>query len=359
MANEAHVAILRQGVKVWNAWQRANPMVQPDLQGADLRGMNLSEANFSSTFLFRADLSGATLTQAILTRAILSSAFLFKTNLNEANLSEANLSQANLSQANLSQANLSGAFLFRAFLTKADLRGAILNGAILSGTFLSGALLSGATFRQAILSNTILAAVDLRGVHGLETVLHHGPSTIGTNTLEVSQGQIPASFLQGCGVSDRLIKYIPSLTEQSIQFYSCFISYSSQDEGLAKRLYADLQATGVRCWYAPENLKIGESILSGIDQGIRLHDKLLLLLSESSVSSAWVETEVKIALERERNERRRILFPIRIDDAVLTHREGWPTVIRNDHVIGDFRQWKQHDAYQDAFARLLRDLRTD
>ena len=37
-----------------------------------------------------------------------------------------------------------------------------------------------------------------------------------------------------------------------IEFYSCFISYSSKDEEFAKRLHADLQSNGVRCWFAPE-----------------------------------------------------------------------------------------------------------
>jgi hypothetical protein len=29
------------------------------------------------------------------------------------------------------------------------------------------------------------------------------------------------------------------------------------------------------------------------------------------------------------------------------------------NLIGDFRQWKDHDAYQRAFQQLLRDLKAD
>ena len=36
MANDEHVAILKQGVAAWNAWRRKNRDVRPDLQGADL-----------------------------------------------------------------------------------------------------------------------------------------------------------------------------------------------------------------------------------------------------------------------------------------------------------------------------------
>ena len=94
---------------------------------------------------------------------------------------------------------------------------------------------------------------------------------------------------------------IPALVTamQPIQFYSCFISYSSKDQGFADRLYADLQNKGVRCWFAPEDLKIGDRFRDRIDESIRLHDKLLLILSENSVSSQWVGDEVEAAFERE------------------------------------------------------------
>ena len=51
-----------------------------------------------------------------------------------------------------------------------------------------------------------------------------------------------------------------------------------------------------------------------------------------------------------------ILFPVRIDNAVMTLETGWPALIRNTRNIGDFRRWKTHEVYQKAFDRLLRDL---
>ena len=89
-----------------------------------------------------------------------------------------------------------------------------------------------------------------------------------------------------------------SLVGKPINYYSCFISYSSKDDAFARRLYADLQSHNVRCWFAPEDLKWGERIRTGIDKAIRLHDKLLLILSKSSVASGWVEREVKTALQK-------------------------------------------------------------
>jgi hypothetical protein len=45
MANEEHLALLRQGVDVWNAWRAREPAIAPDLSGAPLYGADLGGAN--------------------------------------------------------------------------------------------------------------------------------------------------------------------------------------------------------------------------------------------------------------------------------------------------------------------------
>ena len=102
-----------------------------------------------------------------------------------------------------------------------------------------------------------------------------------------------------------------TLVGQPIEFYSCFISYSTRDQEFADRLYADLQAKGVRCWFAPHDIRGGRKIHEQIDEAIRLHDKLLLILSEHSMSSDWVQTEIAKARKREAKEGKRVLFPVR------------------------------------------------
>jgi hypothetical protein len=106
--------------------------------------------------------------------------------------------------------------------------------------------------------------------------------------------------------------------------YSCFISYSSEDEEFCQRLHNDLQAAGVRCWFAPEDLKIGDRFHDEIEGAIRRHDKLLLVLTETSVGSDWVRTEVESALERKHRERKEVLFPVCLDDAIKRRRKPGP-----------------------------------
>jgi hypothetical protein len=83
--------------------------------------------------------------------------------------------------------------------------------------------------------------------------------------------------------------------------YSCFISYSSKDQVFADKLHADLQDAGVRCWFAPHDLPIGAKTWDAIDEAIGLRDKLLVILSEASIRSDWVEDEVNKAYAKERD----------------------------------------------------------
>jgi uncharacterized protein YjbI with pentapeptide repeats len=94
MANDEHVAILKQGVDAWNKWRDENPDIRyPDLSGADLSGADLSAANLTDAYLMGA-----------------------------------NLSRANLARADLSRANLFWACLNHADLTGADLTGCRVHG---------------------------------------------------------------------------------------------------------------------------------------------------------------------------------------------------------------------------------------
>jgi hypothetical protein len=204
------------------------------------------------------------------------------------------------------------------------------------------------------LGEGILTNLNLSNVIGLETCDHLGPSIIDHRTLEKS-GPLPLSFLRDVGLPERLIEYLPTLLKQAIRYYSCFISYSSKDQDFADRIHADLQNKGVRCWFAPHDMPIGGKILDEIDAAIRLRDKLLLILSKRSIESDWVEDEVTKAFEEERKRKQIVLFPIRLDNAVMDTNETWATKLRARN-IGDFSLWKDHNAYQKSFKRVLRDL---
>lgn len=303
-----------QGVEVWNAWRRMYRMDQRshlNLYGADLRG---------------ADLGGF-----------------------------------DLSRTNLSRADLRHAILWGADLSDAIMIGADLSYARLDSTNLHSVIMDNADLRGVSVSSTNFADIDLRTVKGLKTLKHLGPSTIGIDTIIKSQGKISKIFLRKAGIPSSVIEAIPSLigSLEPIQYYTCFISYSSRDQDFAERLYADLQAKGVRCWFAPQHMRIGDKLRPRIEESIRLYDKLLLVLSEHSIKSNWVAYEVERALNKEPEGIPNVLFPIRLDDTVMQSKAGWADDIRRTRHIGDFTCWKDHDAYQKAYTRLLRDLKAE
>jgi hypothetical protein len=247
VANPEHLAILKQGGKVWNRHRWNDPFVFLDLSGADLSGIQL---------------------------------------------------------------------------VGADLRGANLDGTNLSGAHLTDVVLSGAhlhdtNFTRARFHWVLMVNVDLSEAVGLETVVHAGPSSFGLDTFYLSRGKIPETFLRGAGVPENFVAFMKSLTGFAFEFYSCFISYSTKDQQFADRLYTDMQANGARSFLATEDLKIGDPFRQRIDESISMHDKLLLVLSANSVQSPWVHDEAEAALERERREKRLVLFPLRLDDAVM------------------------------------------
>jgi len=184
-----------------------------------------------------------------------------------------------------------------------------------------------------------------------------GPSTIGIDTLFKSEGKIPDEFLREAGVPDDFVTFIPSFVGQAIQFYSCFISYSHQDEEFSQRLHSRMRSENLRVWFAPEDMKGGRKLHEEIFRAIQIHDKLLLVLSENSMKSEWVMTEIRRARRVEKEESRRKLFPIRLVD--FEEIEKWEcfdadskkdlAVELREYYIPDFSNWKDHDAFETEF----------
>ena len=331
---------------------------------------NLINADFRGT-----DFSGANLSKADFTMADLRLATLYNTNLSYSNLLNAHLDGTDLVGSNLRGANLSSASLEDAKLLYADLVRANL----------SGASLIKADLENAIFGQTVLGGLNLFETKGLEKITHQSSSFISTETLRRFRGRIPEKFLRGCGLSDWEIEsaklYQSGLAPDQvtditykisqlrvgnpIQFYSCFISYSTKDQEFAQRLYDDLQNNGVRCWFAPEDVQGGKKLHEQIDFAIQKYDRLLLILSENSMNSEWVKTEIAKARRKEVKEKRRVLFPIRlVDYARIKEWECFDVDTGKDsareireYFIPDFSNWQEEKSYRPSFERLLKDLR--
>jgi uncharacterized protein YjbI with pentapeptide repeats len=368
MANEEQLSILKQGVEVWNKWRKENRDIGVDLKNAKLSGADLREVDLSAAQLWRVNVSQADLRNADLYRAYLREADLVEANLNEAELIAADLSEALLIGANLRGTDLTDTNLSGALLYKADLSGANLNGCNLSGAHLVRS-----NFLKAKLHYTIFGNSDLSGSLGLNNVVHDGPSSISTDAFALSKGKMPEAFLRGIGLSDWEIEsvklYNPDLTNeernkvlykvydlqasQAVQISHLFISYSHADSAFVDKVGNHLTNKGIRYWRDIHEMKAGR-IETQIDRGIRQNPTVLLILSEHSLSSDWVEHEVRTARSLEKEMGRDVLCPVALDDSWKSSR--WPKRIMEqiiEYNILDFSDWRDDSKFDAMFRKLI------
>ena len=339
MANEKQLEILKSGVKAWNEWRSEHSNRRIDLRSADLRSADLSHAN------------------------------LREANLSHANLRGANLSHVSLLDTNLFTADLSGANLTYTVWISAYCSGANFSSASLYYAQLAFSRLPHAEFLGARFGDTGLHGLDLSGTGGLAGVRHFAPTGITNCTLEYTaaglakdasrQGEVE-TFYRASGVPEQMIEYYRSLIGHPIEFYSAFISYNHSDKPFARRLYADLQSAGIRCWLDEKDMRGGDMIFDVVNRAIRTHDKLILLCSLSSLTSNWVERELQSAFDREERSKdgERILIPLDLDGYLFDGYEGqFGPQIRARLAI-KFDGWKgDADVYEAGFEKVKDALR--
>lgn len=88
-----------------------------------------------------------------------------------------------------------------------------------------------------------------------------------------------------------------------------FISYSSLDSQAVDRVIRLLEQMQISYWKAPEMIPAGSSYAREIPQAIRDCTIFLLIVSQASQDSVWVEKEIDTAIHY-----RRTILPLKIDD---------------------------------------------
>jgi uncharacterized protein YjbI with pentapeptide repeats len=352
MANQKQLDILKQGVHAWNRWRTKNAGNEIDLSDVDFKGKDLSYVNFSTL-----------------------------NDIQHINLIKSDLSQTYLLRADLRGTNLYGANLSNAILVGANLRGAILESANFTGSVLNGANIGEINFRQVNLADahvggTTFGNTDLSSAIGLDEVKHHHPSFIDSQTIKLSKGKLPDVFLRGCGLSDWEIEstklYNPELTNEaiteiqyrifdlratrSLQISPLFISYSHADKEFVDHLDTSLTGKGVRFWRDIHDAKAGR-LETQIDRAIHQNPTVLLVFSENSLGSDWVEHEVRHARKLEKELGRDMLCPIALDDSWKS--SPWPERVMEqvkEYNILDFSGWQDKSTFDRQFAKLLSGL---
>lgn len=193
MANPEHLAILKQGVEVWNKWREDNEGIIPDLREANLIEADLTDADLRyvdlrGACLIAADITCADLSNAKLKKADVSEATFDNTSLIGADLRDSLLLGANLSKMSLDHANLSGAKLIGANLRYTQLGNAKLKYADLTNTSLVGTKLNCANIEGAKVYGISAWNIKKKGLIQKDLVITRaGEPKITVDDLEMAQ----------------------------------------------------------------------------------------------------------------------------------------------------------------------------
>jgi hypothetical protein len=121
----------------------------------------------------------------------------------------------------------------------------------------------------------------------------------------------------------------------SLALPKVFLSHSSADKDFASRLAVDLQSRNVPVWFDKWELKVGDSLIQKIEEGISESGWLAVILSKNSISSDWVQKELYAAQAKELREKSVFILPIILDNCNVP-------LFLLDKVYADFRNSYDH-----------------
>ena len=344
MAHPEHLQIFEKGVEAWNSWRKDNPTDWPNLTGIVAVDRNLNGINLENTNMHDSRLTGSLLRQANLRNVNLRGAILSRTDLQRANLEEANLYSAVLTEANMEWTNLRHANLLKARFDR---------------TRVGYSTFVGTSFDYGL----------IEGGLGLGTVFHAGASIIDTRLFESAARSFRREsprhratrwFLQSAGLPPRLTSFIEELSPES-NWYSCFVSYSHEDKEFTGDS-APLSSRGIPYWRDEASVGGGSVLIEETASAIIFHDRMLLCCSHKAWASSWVDQEIKVALEKERQLGwPEVLIPLDIDGCLIGtpgRKEELAQRLGAERLVADFTEWRNEKKFASAFERLTWVLRT-
>ncbi len=98
----------------------------------------------------------------------------------------------------------------------------------------------------------------------------------------------------------------------------CFISHNWKDKDTAEEIGRRLLQHGIDVWLDKWEMYAGESLTTGIAEGIRNSNVFIILMSSNSMNSQWVKEELRIALQRRLKDPDFKLIPILLNNCEIT-----------------------------------------
>jgi hypothetical protein len=89
-----------------------------------------------------------------------------------------------------------------------------------------------------------------------------------------------------------------------------FISYGGPDAAFAKRLAKDIEAAGIRVWFAEWDLDYGDDVVEEISNGLSATSKFLIVLSPKGIQRPWVRKELSAAFQQALSGPGKLILPV-------------------------------------------------
>ncbi len=132
------------------------------------------------------------------------------------------------------------------------------------------------------------------------------------------------------------------------KYHGLFLSHTGVDKPFVRRLRDDLLAHGVpRVWLDEAEIEIGDSLITKIDEGMKLSRYIAVVLSTKSIHALWVKKELDMAMNREITTGQVVVLPLLYEACDL------PEFLRGK-LYADF---SKPEDYEEVLAKLLRRLR--
>jgi hypothetical protein len=91
---------------------------------------------------------------------------------------------------------------------------------------------------------------------------------------------------------------------------SIFLSHNREDKEFVRHLADDLRRANVTVWVDEAEIRIGDSIIEKIEEGLKGSEYLGVVLSPNSVASRWVKEELRAVLHHQIGGRNFTILPI-------------------------------------------------
>lgn len=95
---------------------------------------------------------------------------------------------------------------------------------------------------------------------------------------------------------------------------SIFLSHNSKDKSFVRILATDLRRNGYYVWVDEAEIKLGDSLIDKIREGIDKVQYVGVILSKNSIESEWVRREVDIAMNQEIAGKKVKVLPLMLED---------------------------------------------